>query len=125
MIEDDGSFVGVGYGMLQAGSSQKLWFFKTDTNAYLGFDNSTINENEFIRIYPNPTSDLINIELSNIMHSDIELELFDITGRKIIARKSIKSQKHVMDISKLSSGIYLLNVLTDAVVIKSVKIIKE
>lgn len=125
MIEDDGSFVGVGYGMLQSGSSQKLWFFKTDTNAYLGFDNSAINENDFIRIYPNPTSDLINIELSNIIHSDIELALYDITGRKIIARKSTNSQKYVMDISKLSSGIYLLNVLTDAVNIKSVKIIKE
>lgn len=126
MIEDNGSFVGVGYGMLQSGSSQKLWFFKTDTNAYLGFDNAEINENDFIRVYPNPTSNFINIELNNIIYSDIKLEIYDITGRIVILQKFVYRNKYELDISKLSTGIYLLNISTDdGENIKSEKIIKN
>ena len=66
-----------------------------------------------IIIYPNPSSDMIYIDGIN---SQKNIELFDLTGRKIISQ----NYKNGINISDLNRGIYILNIQN-----QNYKIIKE
>ena len=58
-----------------------------------------------IQVYPNPTTDFVNIESNNIL----TIQLIDLNGRLIEANKGTNIQ---MDLRSLSSGSYILQ-LTD------------
>jgi hypothetical protein len=67
--------------------------------------------NDFIKIYPNPTSDKIFIEFE---YKDelVNLQLISISG-EILLNKEIKSQgftKEEIDLSKYSKGVYFIRV---------------
>lgn len=70
----------------------------------------TLNTNNFsinnkISIYPNPTSDVINIQTNNT--TDFNIEIYDVVGKQI---GSYKNQKSI-DISNLTSGMYLIKII--------------
>jgi len=61
-----------------------------------------------IKIYPNPSTDKIKIELKN----NIELKsvsLFDITGKKV----RVKMTNATLNVSRLPRGIYMLKIVTN------------
>jgi len=86
------------FGGLTAG--QESFMFST-----LGIDD-TIEETISVSIYPNPTSEYINIkteiEINNI-------ELFDITGKQVLKTR----RTNVINISHLQNGIYLIKIVSD------------
>ncbi len=53
--------------------------------------------------YPNPTQNLFTISSDKVINSTFSI--FDAKGREVLAG-IMKGQKHVVDISKLSKGIY-------------------
>ena len=55
-----------------------------------------------LRIYPNPVSDLINIEMLNTNLKDFSFSITDLSGKLLIRSENSKK----IDVSKLSSGIY-------------------
>jgi hypothetical protein len=57
-----------------------------------------------LKIYPNPATSLISIQLS--VSRIKEVEVFNLAGKKVLEMERIKSD--VVNISKLSSGTYLL-----------------
>lgn len=60
-----------------------------------------------IKIYPNPTTNVLNIKLNN---TEIKkAQLFDVNGKQILDMK-LQSELTVVDISNLNSGIYLLKI---------------
>jgi len=64
------------------------------------------NDSLDMRIYPNPTNgDFVTIQTS--VNGDKYVEVFDITGKRLITTTLIAD---TLDISVLSSGIYLVNV---------------
>lgn len=72
-----------------------------------------------VKIYPNPTADFINLQLSSKTKID-EAVIYDNSGR-IIFKTKIESDK--IDLRSLNTGIYLLYFTnTD---IKPIKIIKK
>ncbi|MCI5057348.1 MAG: T9SS type A sorting domain-containing protein [Flavobacteriales bacterium] len=75
-----------------------------------------IKRNE-IKVYPNPTSDFLNI------HSDIsrahEIDIFNLTGARVISQNFI-GKNSIIDISGLSDGVYILKTGSQAI-----KIIKK
>lgn len=74
-----------------------------------------------IKIYPNPTSDFVNIE--NYSKSEIlTAELYDMTGRLI---QKIKLDGTAMDIRNLKSGAYLLKIADKQNNISTHQIIKK
>lgn len=78
--------------------------------------NSNTETND-IRIYPNPTSNFVNIETNN---QNIEnIEIIDITGKIIIYTKNIK-----IDFTDYKKGIYFIKVRTDKQMYIS-KIVRE
>lgn len=59
-----------------------------------------------IAIYPNPTSNIINIKGLTV---DANVEVFSITGQLLMS-DIVQSTNAKMDVSSLSNGIYMLNI---------------
>ncbi len=74
-----------------------------------------------IQVYPNPTNDFIRIE-TNMNNWDYNL--IDTIGRVIISTTSVVGNQQTVDIAKLKSGFYILNV-TDSKETISIRIIKK
>ncbi len=62
-----------------------------------------------IKIYPNPISDVINIELLN-NNSNVKITMYDVAGNKVMSKKysskDIKSNKISIGVNNLKVGIY-------------------
>jgi hypothetical protein len=90
--------------------------------------NITANNSNLIKLFPNPTSNYINVsanKLINVTGIDSEkflFELFDENGRKVLS-KSININGS-LDLSKLNEGIYFYNLHLNGDV-KSGRIIKK
>ncbi len=70
-------------------------------------NNSTITD---IRIYPNPTVHLLNIDLGEIEITD--LMILNSTGHEILRRTGDEKIQQI-DVSQLPAGMYFINVLTN------------
>lgn len=75
---------------------------------------------ESFSFYPNPTKDVINIQLNNNQAIQ-QLEVFDVTGKSILTSKNTESQ---LDVRHLKSGNYILKVQLENSY-QSFKFIKE
>ncbi|MDD4756688.1 MAG: T9SS type A sorting domain-containing protein [Prolixibacteraceae bacterium] len=78
-----------------------------------------------VRVYPNPTSNMLMIEVIQTGNDNFRYELFDIAGRKIVL-KNMNSNIEEIDMSSYVSGVYLLHVLkSNSMQVKICKIIKQ
>jgi hypothetical protein len=77
------------------------------TDNYVGI---TDVESAEVEIFPNPTDGILMIKSNN--NSKINMELTDLSG-KIILQKIISNPSETIDLTSLSSGTYVLNVLID------------
>lgn len=72
---------------------------------------TTVDEtlaNVRLNLYPNPTSELLNIELGN-NESDINLQLFDMSGKLVHQAKIEAYQtKYVLPMNLVATGNYLV-----------------
>ncbi|GAB2650030.1 hypothetical protein GCM10027035_50080 [Emticicia sediminis] len=69
----------------------------------------------FIQIYPNPTADQLNIDLTSLNATTI-IEIFNNSGKILESRTYTQSQtqqKQSLDFSQYHSGVYLIKVNTD------------
>ncbi len=66
-------------------------------------------DNAEIKIFPNPTSNILNINTSSTITS---LEIIDTNGRRIQSLFQ-NSNEVILNIESLQSGIYLLKVTTE------------
>ena len=62
-------------------------------------------------IYPNPTNGMITVDLRN-NYNDINIQLNDILGRKIITKSLVQGQKFNLNINE-KAGIYFLSVISE------------
>ncbi|MFH0895580.1 MAG: LamG-like jellyroll fold domain-containing protein [Bacteroidota bacterium] len=62
-----------------------------------------------VDIFPNPTSDKLNINFLNINPTDAPLQIFDITGRTVLT-SAISSTSTTLDVKQLNAGVYILKV---------------
>ena len=75
-----------------------------------------------ISIYPNPATTVLNLSSTEMM--DFSISITDITGR-VISTERVLDSSHVIDISNLTSGIYLLHLETPEGATKSMKFVKR
>ena len=73
------------------------------------------NENVFdessIDIFPNPTSDILNIKMDN--PSLVNFSIFDIYGKKVLEKRGVRDNEIQISTSNFSSGVYFLKVKID------------
>ena len=64
------------------------------------------------KLYPNPTSDRITVSFSSETLQDVTFKLYDYTGREIQSQTAQNNGQveTVVDLSQLSTGIYLLTI---------------
>ncbi len=118
-------------------SSGKLNIYKTDYDTetytlsdvqYLSFQDYTvgISQTTFLQAnltaYPNPVSDFLHIDLSTQTKEGV-IQILSIEGRILQEQKTKGNTVVVLDVSRLSSGMYLCRFF-NASEIKTVKIIK-
>ncbi|MFZ4582067.1 MAG: T9SS type A sorting domain-containing protein [Paludibacter sp.] len=75
------------------------------------------NENEdSFKIYPNPTTNLLNIELNSSYIGSYLVELFDLSGKSVLMlsnRKTSRTELIQLPLSKKLKGLFLLKVKTN------------
>lgn len=80
------------------------------------------------KVFPNPTTDYLNLKMDNYQSSTYIFQLFDINGR-MIGSETIVANETSISMNKLNSGNYLLKIIetkTGATKeVKSFKIIKN
>ena len=101
-----------------AGSLTVIWAIGSSTTyAYHSIRGATalsvslgIYENNLLsfEMYPNPVSDLLNIQLPTGSEK-AEVSVFDYTGR-LVSSKTISSNDTAIDVQKISKGIYMIRV---------------
>ncbi len=77
----------------------------------LNFETAPVSVNEIentVSIYPNPTSDFINVNCTNTNAEKISI--FDINGRKIEDINITNSNNMLIDLTDYSKGIYILKI---------------
>ncbi len=95
---------------------------------YTGMEENRISYNS-LKVYPNPVSDNINIELPANMDKEngsVSVELFDFNGRNIVNKQLTVGDEHkvILPLSLYTSGIYFYRVVLNNKVYSG-KIIKH
>ena len=86
-----------------------VWTYMLTDN--LVTDLSFIDSNDNLLIYPNPTNNIVNIDLKNDKFS---IAVYDQAGKKLIEKNSSTGEIKI-DFSNLNSGIYFLKVNGDKI----------
>lgn len=81
-------------------------------------------ENYTLTYYPNPTSDNVNIAITNLLNNKVGLTLIDQMGRIVKTEIKTVSDNLVFDLSEFESGIYYLKVDFDQNQ-KTLRIVKD
>ncbi|MEP7218948.1 MAG: T9SS type A sorting domain-containing protein, partial [Bacteroidota bacterium] len=104
-VADGRAYMGSGWDL--ASTFSRDWW-EMNLNA-AGADESVTRANG-LNIYPNPVSDLINVQIPNL-HQSGRVTLVDALGRELISRSITGATSlETIDVSGLASGIYLIKV---------------
>lgn len=77
-----------------------------------------------MKVYPNPVADICRVECEMWNGGDISVSVYDIFGKEVKCQ-SMESGALVLDMSGLSSGIYVMKVMRDGKVIAAEKLVKR
>ena len=122
---DGGILIGGSTGA--TGFSQDIWIVKVDSvgcltpNCNIGLE-EPIRKNE-IKLYPNPTSSIINIELTQHLLEG-EIEIYTIMGH-LTRSYSVEGMETKLNIPDLKSGSYILIIKEKGAVVGREIVVKE
>ena len=97
--------------------------FGSDTNQSF-ITHIPIQEPSNWKIYPNPTTSQLNIQLFDNQTDNVSIELYDMMGKLRITIQNARKDYIALDMSPLAPGIYLLKVANDQN-IHTYKIVKQ
>lgn len=96
------------------------------TSTITGIKEITSSSSEMIfDLYPNPTSGTININIQGFTKGNINLEIYDLKGKRLIVSTLYNNELNSIDVHNLDQGLYVARIFFDNVLITSRKIIKE
>lgn len=99
----------------------------TINKGVLGIENIEVSENSFV-LYPNPSADKVHIKSNQTLSGEFTFKLFTITGQlaKQGKMRLQNSEVYAIELSDLSSQVYLLNIYdSDSNNLHTQKIIKK
>lgn len=100
-----------------------------DNVDFLNFNSFTTSieaseQNNSIFVYPNPTSDILQINFDSKMTNSIDLEILDLQGRVLIKQSINSLNQTSISVSHLLPGIYVCR-LFSANQIENIKFLKK
>lgn len=81
--------------------------------------NSTtdLKNSDWVNIYPNPTSEKINIEVEKFQAEMMQINVFDMTGNILLSRKyesqSLEGSKFEINTSAFNTGTYIVEIISE------------
>jgi hypothetical protein len=90
------------------GSSMNPLVANLENKETLGVE-SLVN-NHFIRIYPNPTTDIVNVELTESGITTANITIYSMRGAKLLQRTISGESKFQFSLSGMSAGLYMVHV---------------
>ena len=103
----------------------KVTTVSESTTTYLSNDSFNLDENN-IKVFPNPASDLIAIQIEGLISENCIIELFDVTGKKIKTTAINQGQTIAyFDVQDVYEGIYFVKIFNsdNSINSKSFKVI--
>lgn len=96
-------------------NSNVTYFVDDIAFSYMGSSvGLTDNSSSPYNVFPNPTTDLINVELGTAA-STIDIFIYDVTGKQMrIDQVNSSAGVHQLDLSELNSGLYFLTLITES-----------
>ncbi|NBC25162.1 MAG: T9SS type A sorting domain-containing protein [Bacteroidetes bacterium] len=122
-----------GYGEVVTETLQAQYNFgDDDSDAARTEDLVNVNETllgNSLTIYPNPTTDQLNVEFDLVKSSKLTIDLYNITGKLVMSKdygtQSAGYSLNRVDLSNLNAGVYMLNINTnDGRVVRKVTVTK-
>jgi plastocyanin len=100
--------------------------FAHNTNFIDIFGTTSISETGInrLKIYPNPASDIVSIEINEQNSKDFTLSVYDISGKLNHIESSHSNNKIVFSVRHLNRGIYFVELKTNSLR-KTMKLIKK
>lgn len=78
-----------------------------------------------ISLYPNPANTILNLKFESNTATNLKVELISLDGKKVKTKRLSSFENHQLDISNLTSGVYISNFYANNVLIASKKVIKN
>jgi hypothetical protein len=102
--------IGMWNRVLSEDEIEKIFLSKPSTTTDVNDHSHPIDFGGKVECYPNPTTDIINVDLSDLnKYSGQKLRIMNLSGQ-IVYEENVNQSKVVIDVkSLLSSGIYVLN----------------
>jgi beta-glucanase (GH16 family) len=76
----------------------------------LSITEENTNESD-LKVYPNPAVNVVNLESSQVIN---QVDVFDLSGQLLLSEKE---ETNVLDISAVKTGIYILKVYSNGIII--------
>lgn len=101
------NFVAWGFPIPQGG--HMMWFKGKLVQSYVGFKNK-LKESLTIHVYPNPSSEFINVTCSNkSIYNELDWDIIDLNG-KFVLKDYFNEPSIKINIKELRDGVYFLNI---------------
>lgn len=100
-------------------------FYKRDPTGVIqvGFDDDLASNSDLLfRVYPNPASSIIYVQIDEPLTGQSFLTIRDILGETVL-QEQIQSQESIVYVSNMENGIYLVEVITNEGKVYSRKLI--
>jgi len=111
------------YGQLGNGTNISVNNFECSVSASI--QNTGLVENNGIRVYPNPFSDIVNISIYNNELSKVGMYLYDLNGKQLSCDDiSMTNNEIRLDLSLIPQGMYFLEIVSDNLAFRT-KLVKE
>lgn len=65
-----------------------------------------------LNVYPNPATDLINVDLKNLAAAKYAITVYDITGKAVLST-SVNKTKSTINVTSLANGFYTIKATSD------------
>jgi|TARA_B110000495_G_C23019407_1_gene604470 hypothetical protein len=104
-------------------ASVNIRYVHTTGTCTAGVEESDVNVS--IKLVPNPASQNVNINMSEIYDfNDISLEIYDMLGKKVSSIAQVGPNNN-LNVSEFKNGMYFISIMKKGSLIKTSKLIKE
>jgi hypothetical protein len=112
LLREDGEAIGVyliKQGDLSLGNNYEITFIEANFEITASLNSDKFNLIEKINFYPNPTNNILNIDISEQLIIT-EIKMYNLLGKIVYQKKKgVKS----INLNNLNNGVYLIKIITD------------
>jgi hypothetical protein len=88
-------------------------------------ENTVLGEAIQVKVYPNPFTQNATLEVEGKEYNELELTIYDVSGRVVLEKQASSSNKIELSRGNLQPGVYFYQLLGDAALINTGKIVVQ